>query len=172
MTDVGTIITLVISAASLGVSIASAFIARGALIQAKIAVEQQKIGVQEQKLANQQAHLDWSQRKWFDLYFKTLQASNALEKYQVTYQRSNPAIISAEQQNDANDVSFLFREAGAMALVFPKNEAVDKLIEAAKFPNLFDMVQPVRLKAVSDAVELLRQKSLVNGRVLDVLTLA
>jgi Tfp pilus assembly protein PilE len=168
MIAVGTITSL----ASLAVSIASAFIAKSALAQAKLAVQEQTRSVQEQKLANEQAHTDWAQRKWFDLYFKVEQAYNALEKYQVTCQHSNPATMSAQQQSDANEVALLFREAGAVALVFPKNNAVDKLLETAKFPNLFDMVQPSRLKAISDAVELLRQNALVDKHVLDVLTSA
>jgi len=160
----------VTSLASLAVSVASAFIAKSALVQAKLAVEEQKRSVQEQKLANEQAHTDWAQRKWFELYFKVEQACNALEKYQVKYLRVNPATMSAQQESDANDVAVLFREAGAMALVFPKNDAVDKLLETAKFPNLFEMVQPRRLKAISEALEMLRQKALVNRRVLEILT--
>jgi len=166
MIGAGTITSLT----SLAVSIASAFIAKSALEQAKLAVQEQTRSVQEQKLANEQAHGDWAQRKWFDLYFKVEQACNALENYQAIYQHGNPATPSAQQYIDAKRVTFLFREAGAMALVFPKNEVVDKLLETVKFSSVTDMAQPMRLKAISDALEMLRQKALVDRRVLDVLT--
>lgn len=166
MIYVGTITSL----ASLAVSIASAFIAKSALVQAKLAVEEQRRSVQEQKLANEQAHADWAQRKWFDLYFKADQACNSLERFQATYEKANPATPSLEQMKDHNAIMYIFREVITMATVFPKNPVLDELFAAMDFKIPGSALSKDRLKSLASALESLRQKALVNRRVLDILT--
>jgi hypothetical protein len=120
------------------------------------------------KQAVEQARLSWAQQKWFDLYFKADQAYNALEHYQTAYQGCNPAAPSAAQMNDHNQVMYLIREAYTMAVVFPKNEAIDALFANTNFSNPVDALSKDRLKSLGDALELLRQRALVNKSVLDV----
>jgi hypothetical protein len=121
------------------------------------------------KQAVEQGRINWAQQKWFDLYFKADQAYNALERYQSVYRGSNPAAPSAQQMQDHNQVMYLFREAYTMAVVFPKNGATDGLFASTNFSNPAEALSKDRLKAVSDALELLRQKALVNKSALDVM---
>jgi hypothetical protein len=120
------------------------------------------------KQAVEHARMDWAQQKWFDLYFKADQAYNALEEYQALYQNCNPAICSAEQESDRNKLMDIFREACTMAAVFPKNSAIDALFQSVNFTNFNDALSKDKLKALSDALELLRQNALINRDVLDI----
>jgi hypothetical protein len=61
-----------------------------------------------------------------------------------------------------------FREACTMAAVFPKNPAIDTFFETVNFTNVNDPLSKERLKALFNALELLRQKALVNSDVLRV----
>lgn len=115
-----------------------------------------------------QSRANWAQQKWFDLYFKADQAYNALERYQTAYRGSNPAMPSPAQTNAHNQVMYLIREAYTMAVVFPKNEAIDALFASTNFSNPVYALSEERLKSLSDALELLRQKALVNNGVLTV----
>jgi hypothetical protein len=105
-----------------------------------------------------------------DLYFKADQAYNALDEYQELYNGCNPAIASPEQQKDHNRLMDIFREACTMAAVFPKNEAIDTLFKSVKFTTVTDALSKDRLKELSDALELLRQKAFINADVLIVET--
>ena len=102
------------------------------------------------------------------LYFKADQAYNALDEYQALYKGCNPAICSPEQEKDHNELMDIFREACTMAAVFPKNPAIDALYDSVKFTNVTDALSKERLKALSDALELLRQNALINVDVLSV----
>jgi len=128
-------------------------LARGSLTVAKKMVEH--------------ARMDWAQQKWFDLYLKAGRAYNGLEHYQAQYQGSNSAAQSPEQVRDFNQLMRLFYEAHTMALVFPKNAATEALFLSTRFKNASDVLSKERTNALLDALELLRQKALVNKRVLD-----
>jgi hypothetical protein len=120
------------------------------------------------KQSVERARIDWARQKWFDLYFKADQAYNALEEYQALYQGCNPAICSPEQEKDHNKLMDIFREACTMAVVFPKNPAIDSFCDSVKFTNVSDALSKERLEELSDALELLRQKALINRGVLNV----
>jgi hypothetical protein len=120
------------------------------------------------KKAVDHQRMGWAQQKWFDLYFKADQAYNALERYQTVYQGSNPAMHSTGQMQDYNQLMHIFREAHTMAVVFPRNAATDALFANTKFSNFDDAMSKERLKALADALELLREKALVNKSVLEV----
>lgn len=116
----------------------------------------------------ERSRIDWAKQKWFDLYFKADQAYNALDEYQALYKGCNPAICSPQQEKDHNELMDTFREACTMAAVFPKNEAIDALYNSVKFTGIVDALSKERLDALSDALELLRQKALINADVLNV----
>ena len=118
----------------------------------------------------ERVRLDWAKQKSFDLYFKADHAYNALDEYQALYKDRNPAICSLEQEKDHNDLMDTFREACTMAAVFPKNPAIDALYNSVKFTSVIDALSKERLDALSDALELLRQKALINADVLNVET--
>jgi|HubBroStandDraft_6_1064221.scaffolds.fasta_scaffold00063_23 hypothetical protein len=110
------------------------------------------------KQSVERARIDWAKQKWFDLYFKADQAYNALDEYQALYKGCNPAICSPEQEEDHNKLMNIFREACTMAAVFPVNAGTDALFKSVKFTNVNDALSKERLKALSGALELLRQK--------------
>jgi hypothetical protein len=127
--------SLAISNASLVSAIASVFIAKSSLTQAKLAVEQGSLAVEH-------ARMHWAQRKWFDLYFKADQAYNALDRSQVLYQGSNPAVQSEEQLRDYSQLMHLLRDT--MTVVFPKNAATDALFASTQFSNPNDVLSKDR----------------------------
>jgi hypothetical protein len=152
--------SLVISGASLVTAIASTFIAKGCLTEAELARKQ------GQQTADR-AHADWAQQKWFDLYFKVDQAYNALERFQTANHGCNTATLFPEQAKEYNQLMHIIREAHTMAVVFPKNAAIDALFTSTKISNFWSDVLPKeRLQSLSDALELLRQKALVDQSVL------
>ena len=150
-----------IAVASLVVAIVAVFVAIGANRIAKSSLSQaMQVAERDQR--------DWRQRKWFDLYFKTNQAYDSLERFQVLYENrpSDPSGLE-ELKRDWNALMFLMRELHAMAVVFPKNVAIDGLFAAtAVFKNPEEALsQDVREK-ILDAMEAIRQKALVEPTVL------
>ncbi len=154
-------LSLWIAAASFMVSLASLFAAIAACRVAKSALSQAILVAEREQR-------DWRQRKWFDLYFKASQAYDALERFQTVYESTFPESWGTpEMTHDWNNLMHLFREVGAMAVVFPKNTEIDKLFAAvAVFSNPQEAFSKDRLKAILDAMEGIRQKALVEPTVL------
>jgi len=152
-------LSLWIGAASFMVALASLFGAMAAYRVAKSALSQAILVAEREQR-------DWRQRKWFDLYFKTNEAYDALERFKVMYESSLSQAWNAQQAIDWNNVMELFREAGAMAVVFPKNDAIDKLFAAVKLTNPQEAISKGRLNQIQDAMEAIRQKALVEPTVL------
>lgn len=152
--------SLTVSVASLGIAIASTYIAKRSLTEAKLAREDAK------EIADR-AHDDWAQQKWFDLYFKADQAYNALEQFQTENHGCNTVIQSEEQLAGYNQLMHIMREAQTMAVVFPENPAIDALFASTKFSGFWgNALLKDRLTSLSDALELLRQKALMDPSVL------
>jgi hypothetical protein len=145
---------LILSIASLLVGVAAAWIAASSLSQARRVAE----GAQR----------DWRQRKWFDLYFEADEAYDALDHFQVLYPSSlAPGWGSAEWERCWNDLMRAMRTVNRMAVAFPKNSVVDDLFSAtAGFANPNEALSKDRLQQLLNAVEGLRQKSLVDATVL------
>jgi hypothetical protein len=144
----------VVSVGSLAISIASLFIARSSLKQAKQVAEQER--------------RDWRQRKWFDLYFKANEVYDLLDRFQKNYGQLAPTLRGvANVQQDLSELMLLTRELHSMALVFPKNQPIQALFDATKFPNHHDAFLPARLQQLFDASEGLRKRALVDSSVLD-----
>jgi len=147
-------VSLAVAIASLIASVAAALIARSALSQAEQVAERDR--------------RDWQQRKWFDLYFKATEAYDFLDYFQKTYgSPGEPTWGTNEWQQDWNKLMFKIREAHSMAIVFPKDAAIDALFDAtAVFKNPEEAASPERLQAILDATEGLRSKSLVDASIL------
>jgi hypothetical protein len=132
-------------------SVAAVLIARSSLSQAKQVADRDR--------------RDWSQRKWFDLYFKANEVYDSLDRFQTLYDAAAPC--TTEFQKDWNDLMFLIREVHAMALVFPKNSVIDEILSCtAVFKDRAEALSKCRLKKVFNAVEGIRQKALVDPTVL------
>jgi hypothetical protein len=147
-------VSLAIAIASLIASIAAALIAKSSLSQAEQVAERDK--------------RDWQQRKWFELYFKATEAYDFLDYFQKTYgSPADPRWGTNEWQQGWNKLMFRIREAHSMAVVFPKDAAIDALFDAtAVFKNQAEAASPERLQAILDATEGLRSKSLVDASIL------
>src|SRR5229473_2109454 len=74
------------------VSIASFFVAVASFVIARATLKEAKE--------------DWKQRKWFDLYFSTDEAYNALDRYQTLY-TGQPYVQTPQQVYDWNKLMFL-----------------------------------------------------------------
>jgi hypothetical protein len=160
--------TLRLSIASLVVAIVS-FVS--SLVSAAIANSSRR---DAQRIADR-AHDEWAQQKWFDLYFSTNSAYDAMEKLQKDCIVQTGRIISiaggGNFSDRANVVVFLFREIQAMAMVFPKCTTIDILC-AATSGFVDDPLDPKgllskeRLKNLMDAMNDIREKALVDSSVL------
>lgn len=141
----------VVAVASLVLSLVALSIAKSSLSSAK------QVAEQEQR--------DWKQRKWFDLYFQASEFYDHLDRFKNQFEHM--AVANAEDAKAWNDVMFQARRVHSMALVFPKNPAIDKLFAVtAVFENRQEAFSRERLEAVLDAVEGLRQMALVHASVL------
>lgn len=150
-----------IGAASFMVALASLFAAIAACRVAKAALSQAiLVADREQR--------DWRQRKWFDLYFKTNQVYDALERFQTLREPNFPHGQSTpEFTNDWNNLMSLMREVHAMAVVFPRNPAIDGLLAAtAVFQRQEEAFSKDRLSKIGSAMEAIRQKALIEPTVL------
>ena len=157
--------TLSLSIASLVVAIAS-FVA--SLASAAIANSARK----DAKSIADRAHDEWAQQKWFDLYFSTNSAYDAMDKLQADCVFQGNRLISFRGGNypdRADEVIRLFREIQAMAMVFPKCAAIDMLCAATSgFANDHgDLLSKKRLKKLMDAMNEIREKALVNASVFE-----
>ncbi len=146
--------TLLVSMASLLLGVAAVWIARSSLSQAR------KFAEQEQR--------DWRQRKWFDLYFKADEAYDALDHFQVLYPNSSlPEWGSPKWQQDWSDLMRAMRTVNRMAVVFPKSPVIDEVFAStAVFASQDEALSQDRLQQLLNAVEGIRQKSLVDPTVL------
>lgn len=156
--------TLRLSIASLVIAIVSF---ASSLVSAVIANWSRK----DAKRIADSAHDEWAQQKWFDLYFSTNSAYDAMEKLQKDCIVQTGRIISiaggGNYPDRANVVIFLFREIQAMAMVFPQCATIDMLCAAtSRFgddphdPN--GLLSKERLKNLMDAMNDIREKALVD----------
>jgi hypothetical protein len=143
-------ISLAVAIASLLAAGAAAWVARSSLSQAKQVADRDK--------------KDWKQRKWFDLYFKAGEAYDALDRFQTMYPSGWNTV---EFERDWNDLIRTVRSVHTMALVFPKNPAIDAFLSATgEFKDPKEALSKDRLAKIFDAVEGLRQNALVDPSVL------
>jgi len=160
--------TLRLSIASLFVAIVS-FVA--SLVSAAIANWSRK----DAKRIADRAHDEWAQQKWFDLYFLTNSAYDAMEKLQADCNIQDSRLLSirggGNYSDRANVVICLFREIQAMAMVFPQCATIDLLCAATSgfSDDPFDprgLRSKERLKTLMDAMNDMREKALVDSSVL------
>ncbi len=120
----------------------------------------------------ERAHDEWAQQKWFDLYFSTNSAYDAMEKLQADCNVQNGRLISirggGNYPDRANEVIRLFREIQAMAMVFPRCTAIDMLCAATSgfVDDQEGMLDKQRLKNLMNAMNDIREKALVDASVL------
>ena len=80
------------------------------------------------------AHDEWAQQKWFDLYFLTNSAYDALDKFLADCNFQGNRLISIRGGGDyptrSNEIVRMFREILMIATVFPKCPAIDTLCNA------------------------------------------
>jgi hypothetical protein len=143
-----------VALASFCVSLVAVWLTRSALSQTKAVAER------EQR--------DWRQRTWFDLYFKANAAYDALDHFQALYPSpASPRWNTPEWEQNANTLMRIFRDVYSVAMVFPKNLVIDKLIEAtAGFAKPEVLLSKERLKILLDAVDGVREKAFVDPNVL------
>ncbi len=143
--------------ASFIASLVSAAIAKGAREDAESIAER--------------AHDEWAQQKWFDLYFSTNYAYDAMEKLQadsIVQKNGTINIHGGNYPDRANEVVRLFREIQAMAMVFPRCTAIDMLCAATSgfVDDSSEMLSKQRLKNLMDAMNDIQEKALVDASVL------
>jgi hypothetical protein len=148
-------IALAVATASLFASTAAVWIGRSTLFQAE------RVADRDRK--------DWVQRRWFDLYFKADEAYDALDRFQASHPSPLAADWDYEQRHrDFNDLMQTMRAVHRIAGVFPKNAAVDALLNAtAAFAQPEEATSKDRLVKILDAVEGVRQKALLDVGVLN-----
>ncbi len=147
-----------IALVSLFVSVVATRIAKSSLVIADSSLTQAK------EVADRELR-DWRQTKWFDLYFAISEFRDSLEHFQTQYDASDLETFNFGK--DRNALMFLFRRLASMAVVFPRDPAIDALRTCIEgFSEPAESLSKVRLAKVGDAVEGLRQKALVHPAVL------
>jgi len=110
----------------------------------------------------------WKQQKWFDLYVKADEGYNTLDRYCAIY-KGVAGIGTIQQEEDWNSLMFLIRQVHAMAMVFPKHPAIDKLVKATTtFNNPSNAYEMVRLRLFLEAVMDLRDMAVLHPSVLEI----
>lgn len=144
--------SLLIALASLCIAWNSVRIGKNALLQAKV--------------DSDRAQRDWRQRKWFNLYVEADRAINLLEAFQIKYGKvsADSNTWKAEWESTVHQL----RRVCSMGAVFPINPATDRFFAAAAaIPNPEWGLPKGCFDEVSEAVEDIRQKALVDPTVLD-----
>lgn len=146
-------ISLVVAIASLLIAVAAAWVAKNSLSLAK------QVSDREQR--------DWIQRQWFDLYFKADEAYDYLEYFQTRYASPIMSASDTRWESDFNDLMLRMRTVHRMAMVFPPNPEVDKLVSTtAVFANVSESYSKERLAEMLDAVDGIRRKASLRRDVL------
>jgi hypothetical protein len=162
-------ITFAMGVASLIIAIISVWISRASLRAAETAGRLADETLRQAQESAEREIADWRQTKWFDLYFQASQVYDALDHFQTKHfeQSSLSAFWAAQTMSEYNDFNFLNRKMIAMAVVFPKNDAVDKLVTAAAaFKDREQSLSRERLKLIADAVQDIRELALLRPAVL------
>jgi hypothetical protein len=161
-------ITTAVGVVSLVVALASLWIARASLKAAEIATQaandtlQQARDVADRDLAN------CRQSKWLELHFRAGEMCDPLDYFQKVHLPKTGEYRYSEPINtDYDKFMHLNHRSLAMAVVFPKNSAIDKLVEAAAaFKDWQEVFSKDRLALIEDAVQDLREFALLGSEVL------
>jgi hypothetical protein len=147
------LISILLSVASLFIGIAAALIAKSSLSQAKQIADRDR--------------RDWKQRKWFDLYFQMNETYDFFDEFQTKYKRTDPKSWGPQECQDWNHLMNLIRKVHAMAMVFPPNPVIDKLVLAtAVFSDKLEALSENRLKTMLDAMDDVRMQAIIDRGVL------
>lgn len=110
----------------------------------------------------------WKQQKWFELYAKADEGYNTLDQYRTVY-KGTAGVLTSQQTDDWNNLMSVIRQVHAMAMVFPKHPAIDKLVAATTpFDNPASALEEERLKEFLEAVMDLRDMALLNPSILSI----
>jgi hypothetical protein len=159
---VGSIVSVIVSFVAIIISVSSRRIAESSLHTAEDSAAQAK------RVADR-ALQDWRQTKWFDLYFKTNNVYDWLDRFQNTYgSATGPNYGSLECDSDWNGLIAAVRVLHVAALVYPRSDAVDKLISATEHFEVRerDAFDKTRLPKLMEALQGLRDKALVSPDIL------
>ena len=153
------------------VSIASLAVAIASLIAALVSTGAARGARKYAESIAERAHDEWAQQKWFDLYFSTNSAYDAMEKLQadsVVQKSGTINIHGGNYPERANEVIRLFREIQAMAMVFPRCTVIDMLCAATSgfVDDPSEMLSKQHLGNLMDAMNEIREKALVDSSVL------
>jgi hypothetical protein len=141
--------SLVVALVALVLSVASVLIAKSSLTLAK------QVAVRDQE--------DWRQRKWADMYLKANETYDALDRFCVL----SGSWSAQGSEREWNDLMRVIRGAHAMAIVFPKNPAIDSFLSSTAVFKERKAVSVGSLPKVFDAVEMIRQNARLPWGILD-----
>jgi hypothetical protein len=136
-------------------SLAALYVAWSSLSQAKQVAER--------------AQRDWKQRTWYDLYFKADESYDALLHFAIRYPDAPlPGDVSEERIEKWNDLILAMRTMHRIAMVFPKNQAIDELVSATiMLDKTTQTISEEQRSKFFNAVDGIRTKALVDTSVLE-----
>ena len=157
-----TFASLVVAVISLSVATVVSIVSVN-LSKTSVSIAQRSLDFAKEVAAREQR--DWAQRKWFDLYLEAERFTNSLEHLQALY---DAPLETAEFETLANNVTFAGRHMITIASVFPQNTAINALFACVqKWPlSPHNLLSKQMLADYADAIELLRQKALVDPSIL------
>ncbi|MHB1865785.1 MAG: hypothetical protein ACYCPS_06565 [Candidatus Saccharimonadales bacterium] len=148
-------VSLVVPLASLLLSVAAVYVAWNSLSQAKQVAEQ--------------AHREWKQRRWYDLYFKADEAYDALDHFLTQYPNAAlPGEVTNERKKKWNDLICTIRTVHRAATVFPISAVTNELVSATCIlDNAAHTISGDQRSKLFDAVDGVREKALLDRSVLE-----
>jgi hypothetical protein len=160
--------SVILSLMSLKAARSANQISEKSLTEAKTARDLAAESLRQAKDVADRELADWRQSKWFELYFRASEMCDTLEHFQKMHKPQTGEYRYSEPiASDYNKFIFLNRRCLTMAVVFPKNDAVDKLAAAAAaFKEWEEVFSKKRLQAIAEAVQDIRELALLHPAVL------
>lgn len=161
-------VTTAIGLASLAMALASLWIAKASLKAADAAARTADDTLRLARDVADREAANWRQSKWLELYFRASEMHDALGYFQKMHSlKTGEYRYSEPIYTDYNKFIHLNRRCLAMAVVFPKNEAIVKLVDAAAaFKEWEEAFSKKRLALIGEAVLDLRECALLRPEVL------
>jgi hypothetical protein len=158
-------VSLLVALVSLIVAVWSVIVGKQSLKEAQDSAKLAQDSLKQAQNVAERERNDWNQRKWFELYVKSNDVYDLLNKFQATYagpDRTNAN--STEYRLEFNELIMKFRDLQMLAIVYPQIPPVKKIIEATT--GLKDsresMFDPHRLELLMEVLKDLLEKAQIR----------
>lgn len=159
------LVSLLVALASLIVAIWSVVVGKQSSEHAQESAELAQGSLRQAQEVADRERMDWKQRKWFELYIKTNDVYDLLNKFQAIY--AGPDSINAnptKYDSEFNELIMKFRDLQMLAIVYPQISPVKKIIDATTGlkEHRESMFDPKRLHILMEVLKDLLEKAQIR----------